>query len=171
LKFVFETENLNERVYKRICNYYILTNFGLRTWKRLDSAIITIRPSERIGEEPFFDPGSNGTGGVTDRSGCKLYLFDNKDLNLFLRTNATTVTHELAHLALLHRVEGSRRVPLRNNDLSGNKEGKMLNYSTAEVHDRHIENHFNPVTIWVWVGLRYRRLQYLELDFRDHYRK
>ncbi len=168
MKFIFETENINERAYRRIMNRYILENFGRETFSQLREWVILVRSSTRIGEDPFFHGTGNGTGGVTGLGMTRLYLFDVDDFGLFLRTNVVTISHELAHTALLVNGMGER-VPLRNDDFSGNKKGDILAYSTAEVHDRHIEGKFYTATEWLWTGLIWRRISYNMLDFRDHY--
>lgn len=167
MQFNFETDNLNERAYRRIMNRYVQDNFGLDVARELRYWDVTIRPSTRIGEDPFFHGSGNGTGGVTGLGEIRLYLFDTNDLGLFLRTNVVTISHELAHAALLAmgRVE---RVPLRNDDFSGNKAGTILSYSTAEVHDRHTEGRFYMTTEWLWNGILWSRISYSILDFRDH---
>ena len=146
---------------------YIIENFGRQMYKLLRNKTITVFSSTSIGNDPFFDSVGNGTGGVTDREGCRLYLFDVPKNNMATRANLITCTHELAHLALLHLLIGESRVALRHDDLGGNKAGTFLNYSTAEVHDRHNEGRLYLAKVWMRNGLKFSKYEYMALDFRD----
>ncbi len=169
MKFTFETTNINERAYKRAINRYVLENFGRTVFRSLKDWKFIVRPSTRIGEEPFFDGAGNGTGGVTGLGEVRVYVYDNTGFGLIFRTNISTICHELAHAALLTMPIGSTRIPLLYDDLSGNKEGDRLNYSTAEVHNRQMGKWTYTATEWLWTGLTYSRISYTVLDFRDHY--
>lgn len=149
-------------------NKYILENFGRDTFRDMRHWKIIVRPSTQIGREPFFDSSNNGTGGVTGIGEVRLYLFDNADTTMFIRINSITMSHELAHAALIQRGRIDR-VKLRHDDYSGNKKGKALAYSTAEVHDRHIEKQIYLMKVIRWT--RFWKSYTIDvLDFKDHKR-
>ena len=168
----FYTENLNEQVYKRLIQYYIYDMLGpgestlyWNKWKW------EIYPSSDAPNDPHFD-GQEGVGGVTGRGIVKLYLEDTKtDLirDIFrrvLRKNYIVITHEGAHSLLIFKKQ-TYKVKLRNDDWSGHKAGTKLNFSTAEVHDRHVEGRFKKINVWIrdkftWIYLR--NLSVIDID-------
>ncbi len=114
-------------------------------------------PSIMASNDPHFD-GKDGVGGVTGMGVVKIYLEDKKtDLfhDIFrrvLRQNTIVITHEGAHSLLIFKKK-NHKVALRHDDYSGHKAGDMLNFSTAEVHDRHSEGRFvdlKPFRVWDW---------------------
>ncbi len=119
----------------------------------VDTWVIHIFPSHQAKEDPNFH-GQEGVGGVTGMNNIRLYIEDTRTLreDLFqrvLRKNAVPITHELCHAILIH-LKKTHKVPLRNDDYSGHKAGTKLNFSTAEVHDRHSENNFWTMRFWFW---------------------
>lgn len=127
---------------------------------------------ELASENPFFE-GKDGVGGVTGQGIIKLYLEDKRTLvgDIFqriIRKNMIPISHELCHAILIHDGQ-SQRVALRNNDWSGHKKGTMLNFSTAEVHDRHIEGRLWNMKFWFWDWKLFipRRMNTRVLDIRD----
>lgn len=115
-----------------------------------------IYPSSMAPNDPHFD-GQEGVGGVTGMGKVKLYLEDQKTdiirdiFRRVLRKNFIVITHECAHAILIYK-KLTHRVALRNDDWSGHKKGTMLNFSTAEVHDRHVEGIFKTINVWVRNG-------------------
>lgn len=157
MKINFHTTNLNDRVYKRLINYFLY--FTLKSkdfhsfYKKWE---IDIYPSTQIGDSKFFDTQGDGVGGVTGMYHIALYLED-KPTNLIhdifkatLRKNAMVISHELCHAMLIHKGRYSNKVKLRNDDWSGHKKGTLLAMHTAEVHDRHIEQNFKTSNIWFY---------------------
>ena len=169
----FHTENLNEELYKRLIGMFIYDmldksgDFYLY-WKNWEWDIY---PSSAAPLDPFFD-GKEGVGGVTGMGKVKLYLED-KRTNIIsdifrrvLRQNYIVITHEGSHSLLLYK-KLTHKVKLRNTDWTGNKKGTMLNFSTAEVHDRHIEGKFKKLNIWARQGLTWvylRGLSVVDVD-------
>ena len=122
--------------------------------------------------DPFF-VGKDGVGGVTEWRHIKLYLEDTetKQGDVFMRAfrnNMVPLSHEFCH-AILIFLGRDDRVALRNDDFGGNKKGKILNFSTAEVHDRHTEGKFWALRFWFWDWILWRskRMYCRVLDIRD----
>ena len=136
MQITFEGFNqLDENFYKKLMFHYILTTFGREDIKNLKNANIIVKPSTMAEFDPFFH-GQNGTGGVTGINYVRLYLFD-VGINSFVnQSNTMTVSHELAHLALLMRGR-QERYKLKFNDFSGNRAGKELAFYVGYVHDAH----------------------------------
>ena len=114
-------------------------------------------------QDPFFY-GQNGVGGNTAPTKMVLYVEDAWEtpldtLQRVFRRNGKMISHELLHWLLM--VEGrSERVPLRNDDYSGNKAGKMLNFWTAEVHDRDIEGNLTTLVFPYYMRQAHRKVRY-----------
>jgi hypothetical protein len=141
--------------------------YFLRQWD------IYIFPSTEAPNDPHFD-GQEGVGGVTGFGIVKLYLEDKKtDLirDIFrrvFRKNVIVISHELSHAALIFRKK-THKVALRNDDWSGHKKGDKLNFSTAEVHDRHVEGRFKTLNLWFWdwktfTGIKLTGTKVIDID-------
>ena len=169
----FNTYHINERLYTRAIRYYLYELLGareavyfLRHWD------IDIYPSDKASEDPFFH-GQDGVGGVTGNGKIKLYIEDKLTLtgDIFqraFRKNMVVISHEICHAVLLHKGK-TQRVKLRNDDYSGHRAGTVLNYSTAEVHDRHTEGNFYTMNFWFWDWELFipRKMTCRVLDIRD----
>jgi len=176
MRFIFHTTNLDQYLYKRLIRSYIGSQYGrLARLKFVTKNLlytITIKPSSMANESPFFD-GKNGVGGVTDPKRMILYLEDKQEnpkdrVQRVLRQNVNVITHEFGHKFLMDAGLG-HKVPLRNQDEMGHKPGTMLNFWTAEVHDRDIENRAYQKEFWFTIrstGESYRYVLKV-LDFRD----
>lgn len=154
----FHTVNLNEKLYRKLINQFVNRTFArddsndfqlfkqfMRTWE------VDIYPSSMASEDPFFY-GKDGVGGITGNFRIKLYLLDEDTLfgDVFqrvFRANAIPITHEFCHAILIY-LGRNEKVALRNDDFGGHKKGQMFNFSTAEVHDRHIEGKFWNMNFW-----------------------
>jgi hypothetical protein len=132
---------------------------------------IDVYPSDQAPNDPHFD-GQEGVGGVTGMYKMKLYLEDKKTdvirdiFRRVLRKNLMVITHELAHAILIHTKQ-THKVKLRNNDWSGHKKGATLNFSTAEVHDRHVEGKFKQMKVWIrqgWTWVHLKGLTVVDID-------
>lgn len=152
MKTIFETQNIDKKFYNRLIGKYINSQIPwekrLKFWIAKRSLQIIIRPSTRASEDPFFH-GQDGVGGVTAPKKMVLYVEDKTEshADIFqrvLRKNAKMISHELLHWLLMIENKG-HQVPLRNDDYSGNKKGDLLNFWTAEVHDRDIERNVMPL--------------------------
>lgn len=152
MKFVFETENINPRLYKRAVIFYLWKTLSIRKYMSFSRKWkITFRPSEQAKNDPFFH-GQKGIGGVTGINEIVVYVHDiddNSSLLPYYRMNMVVISHELCHGMLIHFGQTQRTV-LRNDDYSGHKKGALLNFSTAEVHDRHTENNFWTMDCIFW---------------------
>jgi hypothetical protein len=170
----FHTNNISKRLYARAITFYLWKTLSFRDFISFKRAWkIDIYPSEESVNEKFFDGNKDkGIGGVTGMNTIKLYLYDKDDLNNtlypYFRPNMIVISHELCHAILIHKGM-KERTNLRNDDWSGNKRGKILNFSTAEVHDRHIENKFfkMPFNFWDWVKFKNYKMNCTVLDIRD----
>jgi hypothetical protein len=138
-----------------------------RTWK-----IDFYSHEESVNDPNFGNSKIKGVGGVTGMNTIKIYIYDKDDLNNslypFFRPNMIVISHELCHAIFIHK-KMKNRVNLRNNDYSGNKRGKVMNFSTAEVHDRDIENNnwnmnFN---FWDWHKFKNYKMRCTVLNIRD----
>lgn len=170
----FHTKNLSKKLYARAISFYLWKTLSLRDYVNFFRKWeIEIYPSEESVNDKFFDGiKSKGIGGVTGMNHIKLYLYDNNDLNNtlypYFRPNMIVISHELAHAILIHKGYNTK-VNLRNDDWSGHKRGNTLNFSTAEVHDRHIENKFfkMPFNFWDWIKFKNYKMNCTVLDIRD----
>lgn len=152
----FYTDNLNPRLYERLFREYIWDMFNsISDYKEfLEVWQFEVRPSWQASDNPHFH-GQDGVGGVTGYRHITLYLEDKKtDLihDIFLRVlrkNLVVATHEFAH-GILQYKDLMHRVPLRHTDFTGTPKGTMLNFATAEVHDRHTEGKFKKKNVWFW---------------------
>lgn len=157
MRLNFLTSNLDEKLYKRAieCTLYeTLKKVDSRWAKILDNLDIHMYSSEKSHEDKFFF-GVNGVGGITGINTITMYLNDTKSnpkdpIQMALRVNMLAISHELCHHILLSMGK-THRVQLRNNDYSGHKKGDTLNFSTAEVHDRHMEKKFITLSFWHYI--------------------
>ena len=169
----FHTENINPRLYKRAIQYYLYFTLRIRDfisfnrkWK------IDFYPSDESINEKNFNNGVKGIGGVTGMNTITFYIYDKDDLKNslypFFRPNMMVITHELCHAILIHK-KMTHRVVLRNDDWGGNRKGKALNFSTAEVHDRHIEGKMwnMKFNFWDWHKFKNYKMNCTALDIRD----
>jgi len=176
MKFIFQTENLDERFYKRFIHTYahwtLNKKIKIKYKTQLDNLTWIIRSSTMASEDRLFH-GKDGVGGVTSHTQIIVYIEDKQE-NIYdmvqrvFRQNNEVICHEFGHWILL-TMGLTHKVPLRNDDYSGVKAGKMLNFNYAEVHDRDIEDfkfimrfHFID-----WKKLKLIRKQFRVLDFRD----
>ena len=172
MKFRFYTEKINKRLYKRFVQIYVYQTFGHINYQLLKGWKFEFFPSEMAVNDPHFH-GEKGVGGVTGMGHVKLYIEDKKttDNDVFLRVfrrNALMISHETCH-AMLIVMGKTQKVKLRNDDYSGHRSGMLLNYSTAEVHDRHIEKKFYVLNFdfWDWWRFKNRKMIANVLDFRN----
>lgn len=127
---------------------------------------------ERASESPFFH-GKDGVGDVTDPHRMILYMEDKKEnpkdsVQRSTRKNITVICHAFGHKFFMDAGYG-HKVPLRNQDEMGHKAGTMLNFWTAEVHDRDIENisYSKQFDIYDEETDRNYKYKFNVLDFRD----
>ena len=176
MKFIFQTANLDERRYKRIIHSFLVSSLPVELRKyhkeQIQNYQVFIRPDWMASDDPFFH-GKDGVGGVTDKQKMILYLEDKSEnrkdsVQRVLRKNSWVISHEMSHW-LLMLVNLGHKVPLRNNDEMGHKKGTMLNYWTAEVHDRDIENKAFRMPFWIvqWSIFKLRPFPLKMLDIRD----
>ncbi len=176
MRYNFETENLDTRVYKRMIRSYIASQYSrfgrLKFMMKNILFPITIRPSSAASEDPFFH-GKDGIGGNTAPNKMVLYLTDQREnpndvLQKVIRSNLIVITHEFGHKFLMDAGR-SEKVPLRNDDEMGHKAGTKLNFWTAEVHDRDIENvsYSKEFIIYDNVIDKQYKSRFKVLDFRD----
>jgi hypothetical protein len=169
MKFIFETVNIEQKLYIKLITKFLISTLG-KNRKLLDLWEITFKPSTMASNDPFF-PGVDGVGGITGMGKITLYVEDAKTpfLDIFQRVyrrNALMITHEVSH-AILIQMGRSDRVRLRNDDYSGHKAGTSLVYSTAEVHDRHMEKRFFILSfLKIFLFIPYR-MRAQVLDFRE----
>ena len=170
MKFNFETENINPRLYKRAVRYYLWKTLGIKNYISFRDWSITFKPSEQAKDDPFFH-GQKGIGGVTGMGKVTVYVHDVDDDSTLLpyyRMNMVVISHELCHAMLIHLGQTHRAV-LRNDDYSGHRRGAFLNFSTAEVHDRHTEDNFWTMdcNFWDWKTFKNKHLTCRVLEIRD----
>lgn len=163
----FNTKNIDEHQYKRFIEWFLYNTTG--KWdKNWDRWSITLFSSIDAPNDPFFD-GQRGIGGITGLYTMKLYVNDSNN-NMMFMENAMMISHELSHMLLIH-YGYNQKVSLRNDDWSGHKKGARLNYSTAEVHDRHVEKKFRTDKIWYGVKKPWKFINVIVLDLRDIFGK
>ena len=109
------------------------------------------------------------TNKTSSKNTCKIYVADKNDYGLIVVANAAVICHELAHAILFqHYYTGyPQKRPLRNNDKSGNKKGKLLNIWTQEVHDREIENKLRFMTVYYKIKNKWLPMQLRVIDIQD----
>lgn len=169
--FKFEVVNVNPRLYQRAIRFYLWSTLGIKKYMSFTKSWeIVLRPSELASADPNFH-GQKGIGGVTGKNKIIVYIHDVDDktpLLPYYRMNMVVITHELCHGMLIHFGQTHRSV-LRNDDFSGHKKGTSLNFSTAEVHDRHIENNFWTMdcNFWDWKTFKNKRLMCKVMELRD----
>lgn len=171
----FFTQNLNPRLYTRILREYIYDMYDEADFDYIafmNRWIWEFHPSTDAPNDPHFD-GQDGVGAVTGMGLTKFYLEDKKT-NLIhdifqrvLRQNVIVMTHDGGHAILIH--EGmNRKVKLRHDDFSGHKAGTELNFSTAEIHDRHTEGRFKRKRVWFWDWKTFKayrvNVSYVDID-------
>lgn len=167
--FTFHTINIEQKLYiKFITKFLIKTLYHDR--RLLNAWRVEFYPSSMASEDPYFH-GVDGVGGVTGMGLIKFYVEDAKTpfLDVFqrvFRRNALMISHELCH-AILIQYGRSEKVKLRNDDYSGHKAGTLLNYSTAEVHDRHMEKRFVNLRFIKMMNLLPKWFSAQVLDFTD----
>lgn len=170
MKYFFHTSNINQKIYKKLIWKYIHSILG-KDRNIMNSWIIEVYPSSMSSQDPHFH-GEDGVGGVTGMGKVKLYIEDSKTqffdtFQRVFRRNSLMISHELSH-AILIQLGRNEKVPLRHDDYSGHKAGTLLNYSTAEVHDRHTERRFFTLSFWSVMGFVVpKRFQASVLDFRN----
>jgi hypothetical protein len=160
LQVFFNTDNINTKLYNKLIWKYLYNNLGKHQYANFtNNWKIHIYPESRAHEDPHFH-GQNGIGGVTGQGVVKLYLRDiatqsQDNFRRVYRENSVVISHELSHAMLIHK--GYKwRVKLRRDDYSGHKAGTELNYSTAEVHDRHMEGRFWNMKFWWFDRKRFK---------------
>jgi len=176
MRFVFQTSNINERLYHRLVRINLYSQFTNKKkrkefFKRLENYTFYFRPSWMASEDPFFD--KNGVGGITDAQKTIFYVEDKKTVDTdavkrVLRQNAIVISHENGHLKGLFNGNTDRK-PLRHTDESGNVQGTLLPEYVQEVHDRDIENRSFVLSFWFWDWKKLIPHHYnvKVIDFRD----
>jgi len=178
MTFIFETSEINTRLYTRMIRKNMYCQFTDRKrrnaffkWLNSRNYRFIIRPSHTASEDPFFS--KNGVGGITDPQKMILYLEDSKTVNQdfvkrVLRQNAIVISHEFGHLKGLWNGNNDKK-PLRNIDESNTPAGTLLNEFVQEVHDRDIENKGFTLNFWFWDWIKFSAHKYnvRVIDFRD----
>ncbi len=169
MKFIFLTSKIEQSLYKKLITLFLITTTREK-YDVLDSWKIYFYPSSMASNDPFFH-GVDGVGGVTGKGEIRLYVEDEKTpfndtFQRVFRRNSLMITHELGH-AIFIQLGYNQKVPLRNDDYSGHKAGTLLNFSTAEVHDRHMEKRFRNMSFWKIVNLLPKRMSVQVLDYTD----
>lgn len=177
MKIIFHTQNLHKPLYLNFINKSLIATLGhskaYRFLKENKNYQVILRPSSMASEDPFFH-GKDGVGGVTDPIKCILYMRDVDDNPKNVRKpnfeeNANVISHELLGHRLLYWAGLNHKVAMRNDDFSGHKAGDMVNFSTAEVHDRDTEN-FSWYFEFKLLYLKYLKrftFKVKIIDFRD----
>lgn len=125
----------------------------------IQDAELRFFPSDMASESSFFQ--SDGVGGITGKDSITFFIRDTNNRYIEM-SNFTMICHEIAHLCLIW-LGFNVKVPLKHRDTSGHAPGTMLNYSTAEVHDRESEGRY-ATFLYTDYGLR----KFRALDFKDH---
>lgn len=167
MKFIFETKNINKRLYKRAIRYLIWDslNKNSRLWKIFHDVTIKIRPMQKASEDRYFT--KDGIAGYFGERELVLYILDSSG-DIQFRTNMAMIGIETGHMVLAKA--GFRdKVSLRHDDLGHNKAGTKLPYFVAEVHDRVHERKFFTLNFWFWDWkLRFaKRIKFVAVDIRD----
>ena len=178
MKFTFHTKNLNERLYKRLIQYYLFVSLPNKWWyKMFNTWSIDIYPSDAAIDNKFFattpERSSRGVGGVTGLGTITMFLEDtsanlNDPFLRSLRKNIIPTSHELGH-AIGIALGWRNKVALRNDDWSGHKKGTKLNASTALIHDAHVEGQLHNMKVWVKSGgifSKWKQITVQVLDMR-----
>jgi hypothetical protein len=111
-----------------------------------------------------------------------LFILDNKG-DLQFASNVIMMSHGLGHV-VLYSYDPNRRILLRERDLSGNKRGTEMNWSTAAVHNRtnaieqsvqkindpEIDNQIYYMETYRFKNGFWRKTYYRMFDFRDDLR-
>jgi hypothetical protein len=167
----FHTKNIDPELYERLIRMFVydMLDSGYNLyWSKWRWDIYS---SADAPDDPFFD-GKEGVGGVTGMGTVKLYLEDKKTnimkdiFRRVLRQNYLVISHEGSHSLLIH-MKKNHKVALRNADWSGHPKGTKLNFSTAEVHDRHVEGRFKNLSIWIrqgWNWYYLRNMPVVDID-------
>ena len=152
MNIVFQTKNIDTKLYERAILGYITGHFYHADYDKfveMNRWTITIKPVE---DAPRSDlEGGTGTlnfgipHGVTGQRVVTIYVND-KAGDMFFLQNFRTISHELAHMVLMifypkHR---SRR---RHPDFWA-EAGDEANFYTTEVHDREFEGKIRTMYVW-----------------------
>lgn len=167
MKFIFDTNYINERKYIRSIRYLMWEslNKSFRNWKLFDDVTVKIRPMEQASEDRYFN--KDGIGGYFGEKELVLYIFDSSG-DLQLRTNMIMIGIETSHMVLA-KLGFRNKVKLRHDDRGENKAGSLLPFFVAEVHDRVYEGKTFMLDFWFWDWkLRFvRKIKFLAVDIRD----
>jgi len=149
MNVLFETKHIDKTLYRQIIYKYVSEHYlDLKDWR-----IIVYSTSKKSNIKDFMTDNNNINvripHGITTWKSVKIYIQDKSDYGLIVLMNASVICHELAHAILMQIYKTNPiRKPLRNNDKSGNKAGKLLNIWVQEVHDREIENRLRLMTVY-----------------------
>lgn len=169
MKVKFFTKKLDKMLYRQIIYKYVGSHMmNAKDWE------IEIHPTDSTKDFRMYMTNKeavlNGNipHGVTSLGRVKVYVNDVEDYGLIVLQNAGVICHELAHMLLMIKYWDNRiRVPLRHNDKSGNKAGKIFNIWTAEVHDRESEGRLNYMTVYRKVLYKWIPITLRVLDIKD----
>ena len=169
LKVKFATNKIDKTLYRQIIYKYVAEHRDRGT-----DYVIEIHPTDSTKDFGMYLSNRNTVlnagmpHGVTTRNSCKIYINDVEDYGLIVLQNAGVICHELAHLILITKYwNNKQRVPLRHDDKSGNKAGKLLNIWTSEVHDRETEGRMRYMTVYRKLLYKWIPITLRVLDIKD----
>ena len=167
MKFIFETKNINKRLYIRSIRFLMWEslNQSFKKWNLFKDVTVKIRPMEMASEDRYFT--TNGIGGYFGETELTLYIFDSKG-DIQLRTNMAMIGVEVTHM-ILAKLGFRHKVKLRHDDLGGNKAGTLLPFYVAEVHDRIHEGKtfFLNFWFWDWEKRFVKKIKFTAVDIRE----
>jgi len=146
MAIIFETSNINEKVYTKLIKRQLYINLGFKEARKLfntwNIVIYPLEAAEHYKEFFAHVEGETNLGiawGVTmpkpGSIGGDLFCFIRDTKNPFiLRSNMTKVSHELAHMILYKKLGKTRAV--REFDEPGAKAGSEAAAYVTLVHDQ-----------------------------------
>jgi len=169
MEILFETKNLDKKLYQKMILHYIYEHYHYKDYTRLreqDKWKIVIKPVTMF-DNSFYHGSNTDTldysipHGVTGLGDITCYLTDSENPLVRLQ-NMSVICHELAHMILM--IYYPDMVTKQRYDDFYGKTGTDRKFFSSEVHDRVAEGRVKQFS---YPLKRFQRVKYVGVDLSD----
>ena len=169
MEILFETKNLDQKLYQKMILHYIYEHYHYKDYERLraqDTWKIIIKDVKMFDQSFYHGANQDNLDysiphGVTGLGDITCYLIDSKNPLVRLQ-NMSVICHELAHMILMIYYPDAI-TKQRYDDFYG-KAGTDRKFFSSEVHDRVAEGRVKQFS---YPLKRFQRVKYVGVDIAD----
>jgi len=171
MQIIFETKNLNKKLYEKCILKYVYDHFNPKKenwhfYETLSKWKIILKPLSNF-DFSFYDNyrrdelSSDMAHGVTGINEIICYIHDIKN-DFYTLQNLSVITHELGHMVLMVIYPNEKSIQ-RHDDFYGKKDNSRKFFS-SEIHDRLIEGKTRKIELKLSL---FKRFYFFGVDIMD----